>query len=345
MPATIEEPRSQPIYEVDRLTVDLYTDKRTIRAVDDCSFSLKPGETLAIVGESGSGKTVMTLGPLGLLPEGIAVHLRGKALTARGDLLAVSGRHRAAVRGNDFGVVFQDPLSALNPMRRIGPQLAEQARRFAGLSAVAAKTDAISNLRRVGIADPEDRYWRYPHEFSGGMRQRAMIALALASRPKILLADEPTTALDATVQAQILALLKQIQSEDGLAIVLITHDIGVVAGMADRVAVIYAGRIVEEGAVADVLKTPTHPYTQGLLSSVPDLDTPIGERLTEIPGAPPDLSSLEAGCRFAPRCFAATLSCALARPSLAPLSSVKSMTPTHKVACFVMQSNCQEPIR
>ena len=280
----------------------------------------------------------MTLGPLGLLPEGIAVHMRGKAKTARGDLLQASGKARVKIRGNEFGVVFQDPLSALNPMRRIGPQLAEQARRFAGLSADDAKADAIANLRRVGIADPEDRYWRYPHEFSGGMRQRAMIALALSSRPKILLADEPTTALDATVQAQILFLLKRIQAEEGLAIILITHDVGVVAGMADRVAVMYAGRIVEEGTVVDVLKHPIHPYTQGLLSSVPDLDTHVGERLTEVPGVPPDLSRLDAGCRFASRCFAAKPSCNLTRPGLAPVSSQRA---THKVACLVMHANGQ----
>ncbi|ABE35862.1 hypothetical protein DR64_5423 [Paraburkholderia xenovorans LB400] len=341
MSKTDQRQSGEPIYETKNLVVDLYTENNVIRAVDECSFSLFAGETLAVVGESGSGKTVMTLGPLGLLPEGIAVHMRGTAATSRGDLLRFGGRRRASVRGNDFGVVFQDPLSALNPMRRIGPQLAEQACRFAGITASGTKADAVSNLRRVGIADPEDRYWRYPHEFSGGMRQRAMIALALASRPKILLADEPTTALDATVQAQIISLLKQIQAEDGLAILLITHDIGVVAGMADRVAVMYAGRIVEEGAVTDVLKNPVHPYTQGLLSSVPDLDTPIGEKLTEIPGTPPDLSRLEAGCRFAPRCFAAQPSCSLARPTL---SSVSITAPTHKVACFVMQPKYQEVI-
>ncbi|MDH6153646.1 MULTISPECIES: ABC transporter ATP-binding protein [Paraburkholderia] len=333
-----EQVAARPLYEIEGLVIDLYTEQRTIRAVDECSLSIRPGETLAIVGESGSGKTVMTLGPLGLLPEGIAVQMRGKAKTARGDLLHASGKTLVKIRGNEFGVVFQDPLSALNPMRRIGPQLAEQARRFAGLSADDAKADAIANLGRVGIADPADRYWRYPHEFSGGMRQRAMIALALSSRPKILLADEPTTALDATVQAQILALLKRIQAEDGLAIILITHDIGVVAGMADRVAVMYAGRIVEQGAVVDVLKHPIHPYTQGLLSSVPDLDTPVGERLTEIPGAPPDLSHLERGCRFASRCFAAKPSCNLTRPALVPVSS---QPVTHKVACLVMHANGQ----
>ncbi|MFM0416950.1 ABC transporter ATP-binding protein [Paraburkholderia aromaticivorans] len=342
MMSIASEQRETPLYEIEGLVIDLYTEQKTIRAVDGCSLAIRAGETLAIVGESGSGKTVMTLGPLGLLPEGITVRMRGKANTVSGDMLAVNLRRRASVRGNDFGVVFQDPLSALNPMRRIGPQLAEQARRFAGLSADEARADAIANLRRVGIADPEDRYWRYPNEFSGGMRQRAMIALALASRPKILLADEPTTALDATVQAQILSLLKRIQAEDDLAIILITHDIGVVAGMADRVVVMYAGRIVEQGAVADVLKEPVHPYTQGLLSSVPDLETPIGERLAEIPGVPPDLSRLEAGCRFAPRCFAAKPSCNLTRPVLAPVSSGPA---THTVACFVMQGKRQEVTR
>lgn len=331
--------QAQQLYSIEGLTIDLYTEQRTVRAVDNCSISIAPGETLAVVGESGSGKTVMTLGPLGLLPEGVAVRMRGSARTADGDLLSARESERTAMRGKLFGVVFQDPLSALNPMRRIGPQLAAQARRYAGLSAAEAKADAIANLRRVGIADPEDRYWRYPHEFSGGMRQRAMIALALASRPKILLADEPTTALDPTVQAQILALLKKIQREDGLSIIMITHDIGVVATLADRVAVMYAGRIVEQGTVHEVLKHPVHPYTQGLLASVPDLQTPLGHRLTEIPGSPAELSRLELGCRFAPRCHAAQASCSTSRP---PLDVVGPNSATHKAACPIMLAKVQE---
>lgn len=325
--------RGQPLYAVEHLTVDLYAAQQAIRAVDDCSFAIHAGETLAIVGESGSGKTVLTLGPLGLMPEGVSTAIRGAARTPEGDLSGRAKRGRAGLLGKEFGVVFQDPSSALNPMRRIGPQLAAQARRFGGVSAGAAKADAVAQLRRVGIADPADRYGCYPHELSGGMRQRAMIALALAGRPRVLLADEPTTALDATVQAQILDLLKRIQAEERLAVILITHDIGVVAGLADRVAVMYAGRIVEEGDAVEVLERPVHPYTQALLASVPDLQSPIGTRLREIEGLPPDLSGLRPGCHFAPRCFAAIESCRATRPALA---QVPSGGPGHRVACPVM---------
>ena len=247
-------PRGEPLYEVRGLSIDLYTARQSIRAVDDCSFAVHAGETLAIVGESGSGKTVMTLAPLGLLPEGVAVDVQGSARTPDGDVL---GRRRAGLLGKEIGVVFQDPSSALNPLRRIGPQLAAQAQRFGGVAAAAARADAVAQLRRVGIADPEARYGAFPHELSGGMRQRAMIALALAGGPKLLLADEPTTALDATVQAQIVDLLKRIRAETGLGILLITHDIGVVASLADRVAVMYAGRIVEEGDALGASKTGT----------------------------------------------------------------------------------------
>ena len=323
-------PRGEPLYEVRGLSIDLYTDRQSIRAVDDCAFAVHAGETLAIVGESGSGKTVMTLAPLGLLPEGVAVDVRGSARTPNGDVL---GRRRAGLLGKEIGVVFQDPSSALNPMRRIGPQLAAQAQRFGGVGAAAARADAVAQLRRVGIADPEARYGAFPHELSGGMRQRAMIALALAGGPKLLLADEPTTALDATVQAQIVDLLKRIRAETGLGILLITHDIGVVASLADRVAVMYAGRIVEEGDALDVLTRPLHPYTRGLLASVPDLRTPPGTRLREIEGLPPDLSTPPTGCAFAPRCSFAIPSCRLVRPPMVPVPHGAS---GHRAACPVM---------
>ena len=323
----------QPLYAVDNLTVDLYTAQQAVRAVDDCSFAVHAGETLAIVGESGSGKTVLTLGPLGLMPEGVSIDIRGAARTPEGDVANGGKRRRAGLLGKEFGVVFQDPSSALNPMRRIGPQLAAQSRRFGGVSVSHAKADAVAQLRRVGIADPESRYGCYPHELSGGMRQRAMIALALAGRPRVLLADEPTTALDATVQAQILDLLKSIQAVERLAVIVITHDIGVVAGLADRVAVMYAGRIVEDGDAVDVLKRPAHPYTQGLLASVPDMQSPVGTRLREIEGQPPDLSALRPGCHFAPRCFAAVDACRSLRPALA---QVPSGARGHRVACPVI---------
>ena len=322
-----------PIYEVEGLVIDLYTPTVSVRAVDGAGFHVAPGETLAIVGESGSGKTVMTLGPLGLLPEGVAVDLRGLAKADGHDILSMSPAALSRLRGGFFGVIFQDPMSALNPMLKIGPQLAEQARRFAGLSAEASRKEAVTLLARLGIPDPEDRYDRYPHELSGGMLQRAMIALALAARPRVLIADEPTTALDATVQAQILALIRQIQKEDGIAVILITHDIGAVSVLADRVAVLYAGQVAEEGSAIDVLTAPLHPYTRGLLASVPDFRSESASGAREIPGIPPNQAQLEAGCRFADRCDRVQPQCHTRRPRL---QTVGNGAVPHRVACPVV---------
>lgn len=322
-----------PIYEVDGLVIDLYTPTVSVRAVDGAGFHVAPGETLAIVGESGSGKTVMTLGPLGLLPEGVAVDLRGTARADGKDILSMSPAELSRLRGGFFGVIFQDPMSALNPMLKIGPQLARQAQLYAGLSAQEAKKEAVSLLARSGIPDPEDRYDRYPHELSGGMLQRAMIALALAARPRVLIADEPTTALDATVQAQILALIRQIQKEDGIAVILITHDIGAVSVLADRVAVLYAGQVAEEGSAIDVLTAPLHPYTRGLLASVPDFRSENATGTKEIPGIPPNQAQLEAGCRFAERCELVQPQCRSHRP---PLVKVGTGAVPHRVACPVV---------
>ncbi|MES2143694.1 MAG: ABC transporter ATP-binding protein [Pseudomonadota bacterium] len=322
-----------PIYEVEGLVIDLYTPTVSVRAVDGAGFHVAPGETLAIVGESGSGKTVMTLGPLGLLPEGVAVDLRGTAQADGKDILSMSPADLSRLRGGFFGVIFQDPMSALNPMLKIGPQLAEQSRRFAGLSAEEAKKEAVSLLARSGIPDPEDRYDRYPHELSGGMLQRAMIALALAARPRVLIADEPTTALDATVQAQILALIRQIQKEDGIAVILITHDIGAVSVLADRVAVLYAGQVAEEGSAVDVLTAPVHPYTRGLLASVPDFRSDNATGTREIPGIPPNQAQLMPGCRFVDRCDRAIDACKTRRPKLTTVA--RGVVP-HRVACPVV---------
>lgn len=321
------------VYDVKDLVIDLYTPTVSVRAVDGAGFHVAAGETLAIVGESGSGKTVMTLGPLGLLPEGVAVDLRGKATADGKDILTLSPRDLSALRGGFFGVIFQDPMSALNPMLKIGPQLARQAQLFQGLSAEAARKEAVSLLARSGIPDPEDRYDRYPHELSGGMLQRAMIALALAARPRVLIADEPTTALDATVQAQILALIRQIQQEDGIAVILITHDIGAVSVLADRVMVLYAGQVAEEGAAIDVLTDPIHPYTRGLLASVPDFRSEAASGTKEIPGLPPNQSMLEPGCRFADRCEMAQAACHNHRPALV---TVARGTAPRRVACPVV---------
>ena len=307
---------STPVYAVENLVIDLYTPTISVRAVDGVSFEVHAGETLAVVGESGSGKTVMTLGPLGLLPEGVAVDLKGIAKVDGRNLVEMSAAELSSIRGKDFGVIFQDPMSALNPMLKIGPQIAEQAARYANAGGENAKREAVSLLARTGIPDPEDRYNRYPHELSGGMLQRAMIALALASKPRVLIADEPTTALDATVQAQLLALIRQIQKQDGLAVVLITHDIGAVSALADRIIVLYAGQIVEDGNADDVLTNPVHPYTRGLLASVPDFRSPTASGAREIPGLPPNQTKLEAGCRFAPRCGQVQDRCRVRRPAL-----------------------------
>lgn len=323
------------IYSVNDLAIDLFTPTVSVRAVDGASFHIDEGETVAIVGESGSGKTVMTLGPLGLLPEGVAVDLKGNAAADGRNLLALNAAELSDMRGRYFGVIFQDPMSALNPMLKIGPQLAEQARCYAGLSPEGARAAAISLLTRTGIPDPEDRYDRYPHELSGGMLQRAMIALALASKPRVLIADEPTTALDATVQAQILDLIRQIQREEGIAVVLITHDIGAVASVADRVIVLYAGQIAEEGSALDVLTRPVHPYTRGLLASVPDFRSETASGAREIPGLPPNQIKLEVGCRFADRCAQAQPACRARRPQLQTIS-LGAMP--HRVACPVVIS-------
>ncbi|WP_422366276.1 ABC transporter ATP-binding protein [Pelagibius sp.] len=327
----MSEPKT--VYAVEDLVIDLYTPSASVRAVDGVSIAVHAGETLAIVGESGSGKTVMTLAPLGLMPEGVTIDIAGSARAADRDLVTLSPKELSRLRGGQFGVIFQDPMSALNPTLKIGPQLAEQARRFAGLSPQASRQEAISLLARTGIPDPEDRYDRYPHELSGGMLQRAMIALALAAKPRVLIADEPTTALDATVQAQILALLRQIQEEDGISVVLITHDIGAVSVLADRVVVLYAGRVAEEGSAIDVLTSPVHPYTKGLLASVPDFRSETATGTREIPGLPPDQTRLEPGCRFADRCNLVEPSCRAKRPEL---THVGGAHVPHRAACPVV---------
>lgn len=322
-----------PVYDIENLAIDLYTPTVSVRAVDGVSLSVSAGETLAIVGESGSGKTAMTLAPLGLMPEGVSVDIRESAHAGRKNLVGLSEGELSALRGGQFGVIFQDPMSAVNPMLKIGPQLAEQAQRFAGLSASEAREQAVSLLARTGIPDPEDRYDRYPHELSGGMLQRAMIALALAAKPRVLIADEPTPALDATDQAQILALLRQIQQEVGIAVILITHDIGAVSVLADRVIVLYAGRIYESGSAEDVLTAPMHPYTRGLLASVPDFRSETATGTREIPGLPPDQTRLMPGCRFADRCDRAEPSCRTDRPDA---TRIGGKTVPHLAACPIV---------
>ena len=321
-----------PILEFVDLRIDLYTETASVRAVDGASLSVHPGEILAIVGESGSGKTVLALGTLGLLPEGVSIVMNGVARFCGHDLTGDAEPAREILKSGQAGVVFQDPMSALNPMKRIGPQISAQTVRLRKVSKSDGRKLAVDLLRRTGIPDPEDRYRRYPHELSGGMLQRAMIALALAGTPRVLIADEPTTALDATVQAQILELIRDIRKTEGLAVVLITHDIGVVASAADRVVVLYGGKVAETGTVDDVLLAPVHPYTRGLLSAVPDIRSDAGTAVEGIPGTPPDQTRLGIGCPFAPRCVVKVDSCWTNTPRL---TMVGTDSPDHLAACHV----------
>ena len=321
-----------PILEFEDLRIDLYTESASVRAVDGASLQVHYGEILAIVGESGSGKTVLTLGTLGLLPEGVSTVMGGTAKCCGYDLTDGKDSAREILRSGQAGVVFQDPVSALNPMKRIGPQICAQTVRLRGVSKSDGRRLALDLLHRTGIPDPEDRYDRYPHEMSGGMLQRAMIALALAGRPKVLIADEPTTALDATVQAQILDLIRDIRKTEGLAVILITHDIGVVASAADRVVVLYAGKVAETGTVEDVLLAPVHPYTRGLLAAVPDVRSDSGTGVEGIPGMPPEQTRLGIGCPFAPRCAESIDPCRAVSPRLAEVGSGSF---GHLAACHV----------
>jgi peptide/nickel transport system ATP-binding protein len=277
-------------------------------AVDGVSFDVEPGQTVGLVGESGCGKSVTSLAIMGLLPKrGNTV--TGQALFEGTDLLSLSDRELRDRRGQDIAMIFQDPLSSLNPVVPIGVQVTEVMERHRGLSRKEAMPEAEHLLNRVGIPDPRARLKNYPHQLSGGMRQRALIAMALACAPRLLIADEPTTALDVTIQAQILALLKELVIDTGTALVMITHDLGVVAGLCDQVNVLYAGRIVERGDRHDLFREPRHPYTGGLLASIPRLDAPRGESLHPIPGSVSDNLPWTSACAFAPRCSSATEIC------------------------------------
>jgi len=292
---------SEPLLVVDDLAVEFKTEDGIARALDGVSFEINAGETVAIVGESGSGKSVTALSVLGLLRQPPASIVRGSVRLRGTELLGMSRRKLGEIRGKDAAMVFQDPMTALNPVHRIGKQIAETVRLHSDLGKKEAMARAVDLLGLVGMAQPAARARQYPHEFSGGMRQRAMIAMAIANDPSLLIADEPTTALDVTIQAQVLNLLRTAQQETGAATVLITHDLGVVAEMAERVLVMYAGRIVERADVRSLFRSPRHPYTVGLLESIPRLDSEA-QALTPIPGSPPSLLAPPPGCPFAPRC-------------------------------------------
>jgi peptide/nickel transport system ATP-binding protein len=317
------------LLEVDRLQTHFRTPDGINRAVDGVSFHVEQGETLAIVGESGCGKSVTAMSILRLIPEppgkiAGAIRLEGR------DLLTLDDRAMRAIRGNDISMIFQEPMTSLNPVLSIGRQLGETLRLHQGLDAGAARARAVEMLDLVGIAEPVRRLSEYPHQMSGGMRQRVMIAMALACNPKVLIADEPTTALDVTIQAQILELMAELKRRIGAAIILITHDLGVVAEVAERVMVMYAGRKVEEAAVADLFRAPRHPYTLGLLGAVPRLGSSLAgseTRLAEIPGTVPSLKRRIVGCVFAGRCPRATELCRQVAPALEPKA------PGHLAAC------------
>jgi oligopeptide transport system ATP-binding protein len=317
----------EPLLSVEELQVRFWTRRGTVHAVNGISFDIAPGETLGIVGESGCGKSVTSLAILGLLARNGRVE-SGKAVFEGRDLIRQSDRALRSIRGREIAMIFQDPMTSLNPVLTIGRQIREALETHFGMDRKQAEQTAAEALDRVGIPSAKARIRDYPHQFSGGMRQRAMIAMALACRPKLLIADEPTTALDVTIQAQILDLLRALVAEENAALILITHDLGVVAGMCERVNVMYAGMFMETGSAEQLFGAPRHPYTLGLLQSVPRLDAARRARLHPIEGAPPNMLRPPAACPFQPRCrFEVDLSGREVPPLL-------EITPGHKVACF-----------
>ena len=320
----------EPLLSVRDLRVHFDTDDGVVRAVDGISYDVMPGRALGIVGESGSGKSVAALTLMGLT-RSRGTRISGQVIFDGRDLLEAGGDDLRRIRGNDIAMIFQDPLSSLHPLYRVGDQLAEAVRAHHDVSRKAARVRATELLGTVEIPDPARRADGYPHEFSGGMRQRAMIAMALANDPRLLIADEPTTALDVTVQAQILALIRRLRDELDTAVVLITHDLGVIAQNVDDVAVMYAGRIVERAGVDALFSAPEHPYTWGLLRSIPRLDVPRGAELVPIPGRPPSLINPPGGCAFHPRCPYVRDSHKQVEPPLEPVPG----DPGHRVACLL----------
>ena len=321
-PVAVARPRAAgetddraPLLEIDRLQVDFVLRHGVVHAVRDLSLAIHPGESVALVGESGSGKSVTALAAMGLLK--LPAKIRGGDIRWKGASLVGPGAagQLRAVRGNQLAIVFQDPMTSLNPLFTVGTQLVEVLRRHLNMSRAQANERAAELLDLVGISSPRERLRQYPHEFSGGMRQRALIAMSLACEPELLIADEPTTALDVTIQAQILELIADIRDRLGLAVLMITHDLGVVAGLCQRVAVMYAGEIVEEGPIDEMFAQPRHPYTRGLLASTPRLDS-LAHRLSGIPGSPPRMDAPPVGCAFSARCSQPVERCYTESPQL-----------------------------
>lgn len=316
---------SEPIVEIAGLKINFQTSERTIKAVDDVSFQIFPSETLGLVGESGCGKTVTALSILRLISSPGYIE-SGTILWKKRNLITLPISEMISLRGKEIGMIFQEPMTSFNPVQKIGDQISEALEIHTGISRKEAKPQVLEGLKKVQITSPMRVYDAFPHELSGGMRQRAMIAMALILNPQLLIADEPTTALDVTVQAQILKLIKEIQQKNGMSVFLITHNLGIIAEVADRVAVMYAGKMVEVAAVRDLFQTPLHPYTQGLLKSIPSLNK--SEQLYAIPGQVPEPDKLPRGCYFAPRCPKAIALCHQECPK------IKEYSPSHQAACW-----------
>jgi oligopeptide transport system ATP-binding protein len=318
-----------PLLEVNGLKTQFFTQDGVVKAVDGVTWYVDEGETLGIVGESGCGKSVSVLSVMRLIPQPPGRIVEGEVVFDGENLLDMSDNDIRKVRGNKIAMIFQDPMTSLNPVLTMGRQIGEALELHMGMNKEEARKRSAELLSMVGIPEAEMRLDDYPHQFSGGMRQRAMIAMGLACNPRLLIADEPTTALDVTIQAQIVDLVKRLRDEIGMAIIWITHDLGVVAGLADRMMVMYAGHAVEEAPVKEVYGDPRHPYTVGLLGSLPRLDEVREDRLESIEGLPPDLIALPPGCPFEPRCVYAIEKCREERPELEPVG------PRHRIACWV----------
>lgn len=324
----------EPLLKVENLSTHYFTRAGAVKAVDDVSFSVAEGETVGIVGESGCGKSATVLSIMRLIPNPPGRIVNGQIIFQSGngsgtvDLRTISESTMQKIRGNDISMVFQDPMTSLNPVLTIGWQLCEPLQIHLGLNKREARDRSIELLKLVNIPSPENRLNDYPHQFSGGMRQRVMIAMAMACNPRLLIADEPTTALDVTIQAQILELMKRLQEELNMSVIIITHDLGVVSEVCDRVIVMYAGQIIESSPVDELFDNPKHPYTNGLLRSVPKLGANVKKRIEPIEGVPPNLVSLPTGCRFAPRCPSQFDKCQTSPP-------LKSVAPNHACACWL----------
>jgi oligopeptide transport system ATP-binding protein len=319
---------------VNNLRTSFFSSRGEVQAVRGVSFEVRPGEILGIVGESGSGKSITCMSVLKLLKSTGRI-VGGEALFEGQDLLTLDENELRTLRGNDIAVIFQDPMTSLNPTLSVGEQVIETILRHRDISRAEARKRAVELFELVRIPSAERRLKSYPHEFSGGMRQRVMIAMALSCDPKLLIADEPTTALDVTIQRQILGLLKELQLRLGMAVILITHDLGVIAEVTDRILVMYGGMVMEEGAVRDIFAAPRHPYTQGLMASIPDLRETEHKRLSPIPGSPPDMLHPPAGCPFAPRCGHARRQCEAAVPPLYGAADTALLPGDQRARCWL----------